>query len=121
MTTQVDPSHGHNFIDTKPKTEAEKEKIAKTEQMRNSAEYKAKLKKITVWLQQLDAADSNPNNGRVDISVFNAKVSQYGYEPKYEYEGSNNHGLRLNIKPDVDINAQAEAMADKYYAKKFGL
>ena len=79
------------------------------------------LQKNIDWLKQLDATDSNPNNGRVDISVFNAKVSQYGYEAAIERQWPDwRSGVPITL-PDVDINTQAQSMTDKYFAKQFGL
>ena len=94
----------------------------KYEKMRNSQEYKTMLQKNIDWLKQLDAQDSNPNNGRVDVSVFNAKVSQFGYEATPDVVGYARHGIGVpKYSQDVDIQKQAQSMTDKYYAKQFGL
>ena len=121
MTTEIGHGLGRGARKQSSSPLVEAEKARKTLKMRNSEEYQTMLKKNIDWLTQLDATDSNPGNGRLDISVFNAKVSKYGYEANEESEYPDwRHGVPVK-KQDVDINIQATLMTDKYYAKKFGL
>ena len=62
------------------------------------------------FLTRLDAIDSKPNNGRVDISIFNQHYGQYGWQAvntTYVYKEADN---------DVSICEQAEKLAEQ----KFG-
>ena len=82
--------------------------------IQNSPKYQTMLQKNIEWLKTLDAPDSNPNNGRVDISVFNAKVAKYGYTPSVEYDYSAKRAVPP-MKPDVEIQEQAQDMTNKYF------
>lgn len=90
--------------------------------MRESNEYKTKLKQNVEWLKRLDTKDSKPNDGRLDVSVFNAKVAKFGYSATPSIIGYSKTGSAIpKYSQDVDIQEQALSMTDQYYAKRFGL
>ena len=83
-----------------------------SERKRNTNSYRQRVDKYIKLLEKLDRTDSNPGNGRVDISVFNKNLGngiKNGYEACFgDYDPHN-----MATRSSVNIELQARTMADR--------
>ena len=84
------------------------------EKIRQSNKYKTYVKETTEWLRSLDAKDSKPNDGKLDISVFNAKVAKFGYK-KLEATASAVRGRGAVYLKSIDIVSLVDEMAEQHF------
>jgi len=74
--------------------------------------YQKTFEKNLKWLQYLDSKDSNPNDGKVDIELFNNEVGKFGYkvDTSPNYDGN----WHYSTKTAVSIYVQAKSMTEQY-------
>ena len=102
--------------------------FAKRDKIQNSKQYKAKYQENISILKNLDAKDSNPNNGWVDMGLFGKMYPKYNkvcidlrcYESKGNYRQFGNERRYPKNEPTCE-EGSIESLARQMTDCQFGI